>query len=123
MTLLLPLPGRYLLYHEEGVFDVLENREDRDQVEVLEYETEVVSPEGRALASVKAQDIGARDLQGPATGLVEAPDEVEEGRLSATGRSDKGDERCRLDREAHVLQRLHRYFSNLIRLTDLFRYN
>ena len=39
------LSRRKILNHEQGIFDVLKDREHGDQVEVLENEPEVLAPE------------------------------------------------------------------------------
>ncbi len=56
-----PFSGGGILDDDEGIFDVLKNRQNRNQVEVLEDEPEVVPPELGALMPVELQDIRAHD--------------------------------------------------------------
>ena len=88
---LFPFSSGNILDHEKGVFDIFIDRKDRNEVEILEYESDVVAPERSALLAVKVQHIGARYLQFTFCRFIKTPDQIEKGRLTASRRADKGD--------------------------------
>lgn len=65
--------------------------------------TVVPSKSGR-LFQIKMEHIRPHDLQLALRGLVETPDQVKKGRLTASGRSHKGDERSRFDLKGDVTE-------------------
>src|SRR6185503_12655698 len=85
---------------------VLERRENRHQVETLEYESNVVQPEECRLAITHRVDALARDLYRARRRMIDDADQVEQGRLAAARRSDDRHIIGWRDIHCHALQRV-----------------
>jgi hypothetical protein len=72
--------------------DVLEHRHALEQVEELEHDADVLAPHQRQTVLVELREILTRDEHLAFVGSVEARDDVEHGRLAATGRAHHRDE-------------------------------
>src|SRR5580692_8575299 len=95
----------------EAQRDVVPDGAPREQGRILEYDhTRGLRP--FYLLAALAQQPGTRVLQ--------AGGEPEQGRLSATGGSEQGNEFPGLDRQAHIMQHRQRGAIDVERVTDIF---
>ena len=86
---------------------VLERAGAGQKIEALEHEAQAFAAQPRAFGLAQAGDVGALKIITPAARPVETPEHRHERRLARSGRAHDGDEFAGVDREAHVLQRMH----------------
>src|SRR5437016_3006438 len=101
-TLLDLLAGPFAQIERES--DVFQTIQGWQQVEKLEDEADLVAPDTREIVVGKFAKILAFDSNLAGCGPVEASDQVQERRLSRTGRSDNRDNLANLDIKTHVFQ-------------------
>lgn len=99
--------------------DVLDRRERRQEVEVLEDEADRLSSLDREAVLVLVGDVAAAEEDPTLVGLVEQSEHVQQGRLPGTGGADDGDHLSRLGREVDALQRLDDLRPRLVPLRHL----
>ena len=75
----------------------------------LEDEAEATAAELRQSALAELGDLLALDTQrGPGLGLLQRPEDLQQGRLARTTSADDGDNLARLDAEVNALEHLER---------------
>ncbi len=100
-----PLPGVALPAPEDHrVLDVLDRREERDQVEVLEDEPDVIPPQQGQLVVVHDADPRAADVYVAGSRDVERSHDIQQGGLPGAGRPHDGDELPGLDIEGDAVE-------------------
>src|SRR6185437_5460270 len=102
-----PLTVGLLTGDREREDDVLLGVEHGQEVEELEDEPDVLAPQEGELRVVELRDLSARDLHGAGGGLVEAREDVHEGRLAGTRRTHYRDELARAYLEVDTAERVH----------------
>src|SRR5439155_21279242 len=88
--------------------DVLERRQRRDQVELLEDEAERAQPQLCEGAVAERREVAALEEHLPARRAVERAEQLQQRRLPRAARPLERDELAGLDLERHVLDRIHR---------------
>jgi hypothetical protein len=91
----------------ERQHDVLLGRQDRQQVEELEDEAELVAAQLRQVAVVQARDLDAVELDLAGGRAIEAGEDVHQGRLAGPGRAHDGAVATALERHADPGERVH----------------
>ena len=86
--------------------DVLLGGEDRDEVEGLEDEADLVAAQAREVAVVELADLGAADGHGAVGRAVEPGEHVHERRLAGPGRAHDRGERAGLDLQRDTAERV-----------------
>src|SRR5262245_50085016 len=97
---------RVLAGDRERQADVLADVQERDEVERLEHEAGLVSPDARRLAIREPGEIVALEEDRPARRPVEPAEQLEEGALAGAGRAHEGDELARAHRQRDPAERL-----------------
>jgi hypothetical protein len=90
-----------------AVFDVVERRRARQQVEALEDEPDLLVPDGGELVLRHLRDVLPVEEVLARRRPVEAAGDVHERRLAGTRRPGDRQELAALDVEVHAAQRLH----------------
>ena len=106
---------------DKRVFDVLECREHRDQIERLEDETDVLAAEVGEFVVGQAVDVGAGNRDLALVGPVQATQQVEQRRLAAARGAQKHREQGRTDGDVDPPQHGHRHGVHLIGLLDALK--
>ncbi len=76
-------PGQLVIAHElRHQTHILQSRERRDEVEHLEHEAHSLAAVQRELRIIHAVEPAAEDRESAAGGGVEAPGQVQQGRLA-----------------------------------------
>ena len=93
-------------FHRQG--DVFENGERRDQIEELEYDSDIAAPEERTLMFVQGSQLDFTallpDKDSSLGRTVDTGDEIEERALTTAGLSQKADELAGRDRTVDRFQ-------------------
>jgi hypothetical protein len=89
---------------EERVLDVFGGGEDRDKVEGLKDEADLLAAENRGLRRAEAGGVCALDEDAAGGGLVNAADEVEEGGFSAATGARDGEKFATVNCEAEAVE-------------------
>src|ERR1019366_9296376 len=92
---------------EQRQRNVLERAGAGQKIEALEHEAQAFAAQPRALGLAQAGDVGALKIIMPAARPVETAEHRHKRRLARPGRAHDGDEFAGVDREAHILQRMH----------------
>jgi acyl-CoA thioesterase I len=95
---------RFFAPQLEGDLDVLASRQGRDQMKGLEDETDLLAAEEGAFVFVQSREVSAIEDDPARRGLVEASQEPEEGRLSASGGTHDGQETAGLQFERDIFE-------------------
>jgi hypothetical protein len=103
-----PLAGGRIGVHQRQ-FDILRGAGSRQQVELLEYEPDLLVPDLRQLVAIQLSDADSVQLVSPGGGLVEAPENVHERGFAGSGWPHDGNEIPALDLERDALQHVHRH--------------
>src|SRR5690606_35479928 len=80
------------LLQQHNKLDVLRRRQHRNQIISLKYKTDVLQPEIYKLPVTHPRDVNTIDLDFTFGRVVESAQNVQQGRLPATGRTDNGSE-------------------------------
>ncbi|MCY1539682.1 hypothetical protein D9M68_752810 [compost metagenome] len=86
--------------------DILLRGVDADQVIPLKHETEGLAPQPGQLITIHVRDVLASKAIGAAARLIQAAEQVHQGRLTRTGSADNRDELTRLDAQRYAVQHL-----------------
>jgi hypothetical protein len=100
---LTPIPARQV-GQQERQLDVLEGRQDGDEVVELEDEPDVVGAPAGRLGVGHPADVLAADLDVARGGRIQAGDEVQQRRLARAGRSHQGEELALIHVQVEVLE-------------------
>ncbi len=100
-----PRPG--LMLEDQGYGDVLGRGQAREQVEVLEHETDGAEAEGRKAVSVQGPDILARDGDLAGVRPQDAREHAQQRGLAAPGRADDVQHLAVAGDEIHLVHRHH----------------
>ena len=101
--------------------DVLLGVEHRQEVEELEDEADVLAPQLRQLRVVEPRDLGAGDLHRARGRLVEAREDVHQGRLAGARRAHDRDELAGADVEVDAAERVDRGLALAVAARQLTR--
>ncbi len=104
---------------QQRQLDVLERRQDRDEVVELEDESDVVGPPAGDLAFGHPADFLVVDDHRAGRRPIEAGDQVEERRLAGTRGSHQGEELPFVDRQVESRQHWNPEFITLVFLSSL----
>ena len=115
--------GRYVLDHDQRIFDIFVNRKYGDQVEILKNEAEMLTPEGRAFLAFQPDDVCIGDAKVTRRWFVQATDEIEDGCLAAARRPDKRNEGGGFNFKVHVLQGVNNHVFRLVIFGDVLCFN
>ena len=119
--------GRALRGRRSGVLagdgerqaDVLDDVEQRDQVERLEDEPGALAAEARRLVVGEAADVLALEEHLAGRGPVQAAQELEQGALARAGRAHQGHELAGRHGERHAAHGLHRLAGHRVLLGEV----
>src|SRR5262245_3911116 len=103
-------------YHRQ--FDVLSGGEAWNEMEELEYESDLVLARARLLFVGKSGHIGSIQVVGATAGAIEQPDDIEPCGLARTGRPHHAHVLCGVDVQAHLTQRVYRLIADLEHTRD-----
>src|SRR4051794_8723156 len=78
-----------------------------EQVKALKNEAKLAISQVRLLRAVKRLDVDAVEQIAAARWLIEAAENIHEGRLARTGRTADGDEFAGVDRDGHAAQSMY----------------
>jgi len=103
-----------------GELDVLDGARPRQQVELLEDETDLGVPDPRELVGREARDVLAVEDVPARGGRVETAEEVHEGGLARARRAHDGHEVATLDRDRDTAEGMHRVGPEVVVLREPF---
>ncbi len=95
--------GAYSL-NQQGVLNVFAGGEDGDEVEGLKDEADLFAAQHRGLRRTETRGVHSVDENAAAGGLVDAPDEVQQGRFAATAGAGDGEEFASIDAEVDLVE-------------------
>src|ERR1035441_8409002 len=93
---------------QERVFDVFRGRKYRNQVEGLEYETDLFAAQGRRGSRPQRGGLGAIHQNPPARGAIDTADQIQQRRFAASARSCDGEKLSPVYPQGYVFERRHR---------------
>ena len=118
-----PLPAlgaRELRQVQQGVLDVLLGGQHRQQVEILEDESDGTGAQISQLVGCSARDIIAFDVYPALAGIVDTAHDVQEGGFAAARRACDGEKSTRFNGQADIPQRVHQLFPEQVALAHFF---
>src|ERR1022692_236375 len=115
---LAPLAGGRIGIHQRQ-FDILRRAGPRQQVELLEYEPDLLVPDLRQFVAIELCDADSVQLVTPRRRLVEAPENVHQGGFAGSGWPHDGDEIPALDLEGDAFQHVYGHLSQPVILHQI----
>src|ERR1019366_2348526 len=100
---------------------VLECAGAGQKIEALEHEAQAFAAQPRPFRPAKAGDLRTLKIITSAARPVETPEPRHERRLARSGRAHDGDEFAGVDREAHILQRMHVDVADMVCPLDVLK--
>ena len=106
--------GRFHPSVQKRGLHVAERVEVRDEMELLEHETDTASADLRARGIGEGRDVDPVDHDASVGRGVETAEQTEQGRLPGTGGTDDRREVTRHDRDRHVVESFHQRVSGSV---------
>ncbi len=105
---------------DQGHLDVLGDGEVVDQVEALEHEADLVAAQAGELGLGVLGHVLAEEVVASGGGPIEQAQDVEQGRLAASGRAHDGHELAGRDLHGDAVERAGLHLGGAVGLGDLF---